>query len=149
MAVGSLSFEFQVDEFVRKTKERMTGVFRESSQRVIATMQEPVGAGGNMPIDTGFLRASLIVSKENLARIDPSSRPAKDSKHAWNESVAVVTIASAEIGDKIFAGYTAAYAGHQEYGTSKMEGRAFVRSAAAQWQNIVDGVVAELKTRSS
>lgn len=147
MAVGTLSFEFQVDEFVRKTKERMNGVFRESSQRVIATMQEPVGAGGNMPIDTGFLRASLVVSKDGLAGIDSSARPEKDSKHLYNEGPAVVVIASAEIGETIFAGYTAAYAAHQEYGTSKMQGRGFVRSAAAQWQNIVDGVVADLKSR--
>lgn len=147
MAVSSLDFTAQVDDFVRKTKERMTGVFRESSQRVISTMQEPAGAGGNMPVDTGFLRASLVVSTDELAGIDHSARPDKDRKYNFNDGGVVTVIAGAEIGETIYAGYTASYAGHQEYGTSKTQGRGFVRGAAAQWQQIVTKVTAELKDR--
>jgi hypothetical protein len=147
MAVTGLNFAAQVDKFVRQTDQRMTAVFRESAQRVIAEMQTPVGAGGNMPIDTGFLRASLQVGV-NTEPV-PANRPNPGLPVGYSPNVASLAIAGAEIGDTIVASYSAVYAPHVEYGSGNRPPRRFVGSAAARWQAIVQKVTAELKSRIS
>jgi hypothetical protein len=141
MAKTGLNFAAQVTAWVRKTERRMTAVFRESSQRVISRMQVPVGAGGNMPIDTGFLRASIRVSLSAMPRIDPAARPDAGAQYtSGNETVLVIS--KATIGQTIYAGYTASYAGYQE------NKRGFVRLAALEWPRIVKEVSREAKSRS-
>lgn len=138
------SFAAQVDAFVAQTQQRIDAVFRESAQRIIGVMQTPVGAGGNMPVDTGFLRASLRVT---LDAPIPGDQRNPGSVVGYDDSGVALSIAGAPLGSTLFATYGANYAVHQEYGTSKMAGRAFVRLAAAQWQQTVSEVSAELKQR--
>ena len=61
------TFSAQVSAWVRMSERRIETVFKEAAQDVISEMQE-VGpsvanpdshGGGNMPVDTGALRASL------------------------------------------------------------------------------------------
>lgn len=140
------SFSAQVDEWVRQTEQRTTAVFRESAQRVIADMQTPVSAGGNMPVDTGFLRASLQVAIN--AAPAPVARPNPGGGlHAYSDGSVAATIGGAEIGDLITASYGAAYARAIEYGSEGRAPRAFVRSAAQKWPSIVAAVASELKGR--
>ncbi len=143
MAVNRLSFAAQVDAWTRETEQRMTAVFRESASDVISEMQKPVGAGGNMPVDTGFLRASLQVGVNTpavpLNRANPGgsfTAPAVD-----------LVIAGAELGDTITASYGANYAGHVNYGARGRAPRQFVGLAAQKWEQIVNAVVARLKNR--
>lgn len=138
MAVSNLSFSAQIDDWVRQTEQRATAVFRQSSQEVISTMQEAV------PVDTGFLRASLQVGVNSEPV--PADRPADGSQHAYDGAAATLAIAGAEIGDTVVASYSAKYAPHVEYGTSKMAGRGFVRLAVAQWQSIVNRVTQAAKS---
>lgn len=161
MANRKLSFGAQVGEWVKKVKTRELAVFRESAQRVIGEMQTAEGAGGRMPVDTGFLRASLQATIGAPAG-GATGKPLKRTKgqegviyHLDAGQVALV-IAGAELGHTIYATYGAAYARRMEYGfvgqdslgrTYNQAGKGFVRSAAQKWPQIVAAVSAELKTR--
>lgn len=150
MAVENLEFSAQVDAWIRQSEQRFEAVFRESAQRVIAEMQKPVGAGGNMPVDTGFLRASLLATTGSPPQIRKDHVPEKGASYLGDDAAGQVAlvIAGAGIGQTIYACYTAAYAAFVEYGTSKMAGRGFVRLAAQRWQQIVDQVVSEVRSGS-
>ena len=142
------SFTADVDAFVRKTDARLLAVFRSSAQDVIAEMQEPGPSvanpssfgTGHMPIDTGFLRASLQAGiDEPVAR---SSTPAAGHQDvAYNPAPVALVIAGARLGQTIFATYGAVYA-------RAMEARyGFVRLAAQNWQKIVGKNVRIAKER--
>jgi hypothetical protein len=103
-----------------------------SIQDVIAAAQTPVAKGGNMPVDTGFLRNSLVSGLNG------------GFENAGPDAYAV-TIAQMDSGDVARFGWTAEYAEHQEYGTSKMTGRHFAGSAVARWQEFVNRNVAKVK----
>ncbi len=86
--------------------------------------QKPVAAGGNMPIDTGFLRESLQTGLNG-------------SHGLTGPESYVFTIAGSEIGDTILGGWTVEYARHVHYGTRGSNGRMWVSLAAQHWQQIV------------
>jgi hypothetical protein len=144
----NLSFEAQVDAWCRKTDQRMELVFKESTQRLVTEVQTPVGAGGNMPIDTGFLRNTLQASTTAPSPIDPSAVPVKPPGHIAGtvlyqerEGDIAAVIASATLGQTIYLTYTAAYARIQEMK------RGFVRLAAQRWPQIVAEVIRDAKDR--
>ena len=128
------TFEAQVSAFVAKTKQRVEAVFKASAQEVFSIAQTPVAQGGNMPVDTGFLRNSLVAGLNGT-----TSLTGPDSF--------VLAIASAELGDTIQGGWTANYARYVEYGTRGRPGRRFAGQAAAQWQAIVARQSAALQER--
>jgi len=153
MAQTNLNFATQIEDWVRRTEQRMTAVFRESTQETVEIMQRvgpskrnPQGAGGAMPVDFGFLRASLVVS---LTGLPPMTRaPSEGRSYSYNEGGATLAIAGAEIGDTIYAGYSANYAAFVEYGTSNTPPRGFVRFAASQWVATVNRVTERAKERA-
>lgn len=142
MATTGLQFAAAVDAWVRETERRMTAVFRESTQRVASEAQR------NIPVDTGFARASIRASTSEMPKIDPSARPQKGASYGDNIGDVVTVIASAHLGQTIRIGWTASYVGVLESGSSKQAPQGFVRIAALQWQRIVDEVIAEAKNRS-
>lgn len=115
----------------------MTAVFRESARRTIST------AISYTPVDTGFLRASVRVSTQAMPQVDPGATGGA----AGGGGEYVMAIAGAQLGQTIYAGWTAAYGPFVEFGTSKMAPRAFVGRAAAQWPATVRQVSQELRTR--
>ena len=126
------SFSAQIDAWTRKTKARMDAVVKSSTQDVVALAQKPVAKGGNMPVDTGFLRASLQSSLNGSTGLTgPESY--------------TLTVANMEAGDVATFGWTASYARHVEYGTQGRPGRHFVGNAALQWQRIVADNVTKAK----
>lgn len=158
-----LSFDAQVDDWVRKTEARMLAVFRESAQRIILEMQKVGpsvknpggGAGGAMPVDTGFLRASLMTTLNNP---DTTVKFKDDAigAYVWQEGSVQLVILAARIGDSIYAVYTASYARRMEYGfsgtdslgrTYNQSGYGFVRLAAQKWKQVVEEVVRDAKAR--
>lgn len=154
MALSSLSFSAQVDAWVKEVKTRELAVFRESAQRVISDMQTPEGSGGRMPVDTGFLRASLQMTL-NAPAMGTLQKPLEGSGRLGAGQVDL-RFDHAELGDTIYATYGAAYARRLEYGfvgqdslgrTYNQAGKAFVRSAAQKWGQIVAQVSTELKAR--
>lgn len=141
------SFAAQVSEWVAETKLRAELVFKESAQRVIDIAQKPVRDGGNMPVDTGTLRASLMATL-GTPGFAVTFNPGTGHSRTYDAGAVSLVIANAKLGDTITAVYTANYALHVEYGTSKMRPRRFVGLAAQQWQRIVDEVCVEAKTRA-
>ena len=137
------NFAAQVSAFVAQTNERITAVFRESVQRVVEEMQTPVAAGGNMPVDTGFLRSSLMVTNGSPT---PMDKPNPGGTFAYADGGVAMTILDAKIGDELFACYTANYAAALEYGARGRTGRGFVRLAAQQWPAIVNKASADLQS---
>nr|WP_303682838.1 hypothetical protein [Brevundimonas naejangsanensis] len=138
------SFSATVSDWVKDTKERQQAVYIGSVQRLLSIAQEPVGIGGNMPIDTGFLRSSLVT---NLGTAIPTMtfKPEGEQQHSYEATAVNLTIANAKITDPIVAAWTANYAVHQEYGARSREGRRFVGLAAQRWQEVVNAESAELQ----
>lgn len=163
-------FAAQVDDWTRATKSRLENVFKQSVQDVIEKMQTPgwsvastsaaiqgggakratvvgrPGKGGNLPVDTGFLRSSLRVSIGGPATGLMDRPEAND--YNWSEERSYqLTIGGADITQSIYAVYLAKYAVHVEYGTRYVAARGFRRLAAQQWQTIVAGNVEKAKRR--
>jgi hypothetical protein len=171
-----LSFGAQVAAFAGKAGDAVDAVFRESARDVVAEMQRPghsvastkaaigrgigsrrdakrqgpvasSGAGGNLPVDTGFLRASLLASTSAMPQINAAARPVAGQTYGYNEARTDAVITAAEIGSTLYFGYTAAYAAAVEYGTRTSPPRRFVALAAQNWQAIVGRKAAEVKNR--
>jgi hypothetical protein len=143
MAVNNLNFAAQVDDWTKKTEQRMTAVFRESTQRVASI------AANGVPIDTGFARASIRASLDEMPGIVSGSKGEDGKTYPSNFGQVTLTIAGAELGNTVYIGWTASYILPLEYGHSKQAPAGFVRLAAEQWQVIVNGVVQEAKSRAS
>ena len=118
------TFTAQIKAFADKSKEKLEAVVKQSAQEVFSIAQTPKAQGGRMPVDTGFLRNSLIASLNG-------------STVGGGADAYVLAVAGAELGDTIFAGWSAVYARHMEYGTSRTPGNFYMLSAAQQWQAIV------------
>lgn len=142
------SFTAQIDSWITETKERTEAVVKESTQRVVSYMQTPRSAGGNMPVQTGFLRASIMAAVGAPLPIRPGHRPQEGQSYSPNNQV-TVAIASMALGQTIYVTYTAEYARHVEYGAGGRPARAFVRLAAMQWTRIVGDVATTLKARAA
>lgn len=144
MGVGRMTpdnFVATIDDWIKQTKERQVGVFRESSQRLISKMQ------GRIPIATGYARASIRVSLESMPQINPMSRGERGGSYTYDGSEAATTIAGATLDDAIYVGYTASYVQYLEYGHSKQAPTGFVGISAMEWPQIVAEVSDELKAR--
>lgn len=128
------SFEASVSKWVKKTKGATEAVFKQSAQELFSIAQKPVGAGGNMPVVTGFLRSSLQTGLNGEAGVE-------------GEDSYVATIAGARLGDTIVGGWTAVYARAVELGFGNRKGRFFMSLAVQQWQSIVTRISAEARTR--
>lgn len=154
------SFTAQIDEWVGAQEKLLQQIFIAAALRVIEEMQRvgpskknPGGAGGHMPVDTGFLRASLVATLNT-----PSSAVTVPSENVTavtaNVGQVEMIVLAAKLGDSIYAVYTAAYARRMEYGfvgtdalgrEFNQSGYGFVRLAAEQWPNLVKEVVAKAK----
>lgn len=129
-------FADAVAAFASVAERRLLFVFQQSFEDTVTYMQKPVAKGGNMPVDTGFLRNSLRVTLNAPdAAAGTLPKPADGSKGVYIDPS--VTISSAKLTDTIYATYLANYAVHQEYGSNGRAGRAFVRQAALQFPKLV------------
>lgn len=137
--MAKLSFGAQIDSWVKETEARIEAVFRESARRTVSL------AISYTPIQTGFLRASVRVSLQSMPQVDPKATGPGTAAPGGDY---VMAIAGAELGQTIYAGWTAAYGPFVEFGTSKMAPRAFVARAAAQWPATVRQVSQELRARA-
>lgn len=135
------TFAADLAAFRDKTMGQMKAVLSASVQDVVEEAQKPVAQGGRMPVDTGFLRNSLV-SELNGSQIATGA-----------ESYALA-VAGMEPGDIARFGWTAAYAMRMEMGfvgedklgrTYNQAGRHFVEAAALQWDRIVQENIARLK----
>jgi hypothetical protein len=137
-------FSATVDAWCLKSQKRMLAIFRGSAQRTVSIAQTGVP---HIPVDLGFARASVRASTESMPAIDPGFVNKTGQTFAYDPGEIVLVIAGAELGQTIYIGWTAAYVGELERGHSKQAPSGFVRLAAMQWQQTVNGVVADAKAR--
>ena len=134
------SFSAQVSDWVRKSEQRMDVVRRTSVQRVVNIAQTPVGQGGNLPLDTGFLRRSLMATTSAMPRVGENLQ--------GSENQIALAIANWDAGQALYLGYTASYSSHVHWGTRGRAARLWVTLAAQRWQQIVAEVARELRSRA-
>ncbi len=147
MATTNLEFGAQVDAWVAESKARVTAVFHEATQRTVSLAQLPVAKGGNMPVDTGFLRYGIRASLSAMPPVIPT-HGVQGAHYEYSPGEVLLVINQAKLGETIYIGYMASYAAYVEYGTSKRPARGFVGNAALQWQTTVNQVVENLKARA-
>jgi hypothetical protein len=133
-----MKFTADVNKFVANSQKAMEAVFKQSAQDVILEAQTPVAKGGNMRIDTGFLRAS---GKAQLNTLPTGASIKTEGSADWSDGVTILTINKAKIGDSIVFGWTANYAPYRE----NEDG--FVRLAAQNWGEIVNKNANKIKAR--
>lgn len=132
------TFEAAVGEWARKVEGAFDVVFKEAAQELVSELNTLV------PIDTGFLRASLRASTTDmplLTRENPGGPMPDDMAEI------VLVIAGAEAGDTIYLGYTANYAAYVHYGANGRPGRPWVAMVAQRWQSIVAQKAGEVRSR--
>ena len=136
------SFEDSISDWVRKTENRMLAVFQLSCSYAVEEAQLPIGLGGRMRIDTGFLRASGTGSKVEMPKINVNAQPGTFT-YAYQESEVELVLTTLKLGDTFYFGWTASYAAAREYGASGQEPDAFLRGAVGRWQEFVNRATQE------
>ena len=118
-------FMADVARFVDLTSRDMLAVAKQSLQDVIMDAQTPVAAGGNLPVDSGFLRNSLTVE-------------VRGSTAGEGADSYTLGIAQLQLGDPISFAWTAQYAIPRHYAVGVGQGGGLWRdNAAAKWSSIV------------
>lgn len=140
-------FAAQVKGWTERTKKAQEHIFRMSVQRLVDAMLLPKQRGGNMPVDTGNLRRSLLASTSAMPSIRKGEETFPD-----NTGQIALTIANASVNDTLYLGFQAAYARRMEYGfigtdslgrNYNQQGNHFVSLAVQKWQQIVDKAVGD------
>ena len=133
------AFDKQVTAWARKSELRLTQTYRQSVQDLVEEAQEPRGSGGNMPVDTGFLRSSGDAALDRLPVVP--SEPTEGAAPVWDAQSALLTIAQAQLGQTVYFGWGA------KYSTFMEERYGFVRLAAQRWPQIVNAAARKLEQR--
>jgi len=103
-----------------KEKEKLgEAVVKQTIQDTIRSMQQSKAHGGHMPVDTGFLRNSLVSSLEGVSKTGSTSY--------------LLIAGEFSAGDFAEFLYTAVYAPHVNSGARGRAGEKFVEYAASMW----------------
>jgi hypothetical protein len=144
------TFSAKVSAWAAKSKDRMVAVRNTAVERVVEIAQTPIAAGGALPVDTGFLRASLQATT-GAAVPAKRGKPGQGGAFSYDPGDLTLVLAGATLDDVITIAWTADYARHVEYGARGRPGRAFMRLAAQQWPRAVSeasaGVEASVRNR--
>lgn len=136
------TFKGQIDSWIKKSTLANEAVVKSSIQELAIQANTPVGDGGRMRVDTGFLRNSIAVGIGSLPS-GQSVKPDKFSNQSWNPSGVTATINGVKMGDMVYIGWTAEYARFRENRDF------FVRTAVQNWGDIVNSNAMELRARLS
>jgi hypothetical protein len=132
------TFSAQIEEWARKVEGATEAIFKESTRELVSQMQALV------PIDTGFLRASLRASTTQMPVLSLDN-PGGSFRPDFGQIELV--IAAADIGDTIYLGYTANYGAYVHYGARGRPPRPWVDIVAQRWSVIVNEKATALKSR--
>ena len=122
-----------IDQWVRKTEARLDAVWKTAAQDIAREVQTPRSKNGKLPLDTGYLRNSFAA--------DVNSTPAGNGNSSYSAGPISIVINRAKIGDRVVFGWGASYAIYMEARYS------FLRSAAQNWQQIVDKSAQKVRAR--
>lgn len=132
------SFSATVGDWARKVEGALEVVFKESVQQLVSELNALV------PVDTGFLRASLLASTTAMPVLSLDNPGGSFSLDAGAIELVIV---GADLGDTIYLGYTAKYGAHVHYGANGRQGRPWVSMVAQRWGTIVEAKSNEVRTR--
>lgn len=130
------TFSAELSRWARASSARMTAITKSSSLRLINLAQSEV------PVDTGFARASVQGSLQSMPQIIGDDSAARQSGNV------VLVIANMKPGDTIYMGFTASYALPLEFGHSQQAPMGFVRKNAQKWPQIVAEEAVKARERS-
>lgn len=121
-----------IEAFVRETDARLLGLVRASIYDVVQDAQTTTDNGGRMRYDTGFLSWSGRAALEGWPT-GPDERPSDAAKgqYTWNGEAVGSTLASLQLGDTFFYGWTANYAEIRELHDG------FLEAAVQNWKTYV------------
>ena len=122
-----------INQWVAQSQARLEAVWKTSAQDIAKEVQTPRAKGGKMPVDTSFLRNSFAA--------DINAAPSGNGNSPYSDGPISIVIGRAKIGDQVVFGWSANYAVYVEARFS------FLRSAAQNWQQIVDKAAQKVKTR--
>lgn len=123
---NNAKFIADVSKFTDLTADKMLRVARQSIQDVVRIAQTPVAQGGNMPVDTGFLRNSLVTE-------------VRGSRAGEGADSYVLGLSALQLGDPFQVSWTAEYAIPRHYMVGVGQGGGLWRdNAAQQWSRIVE-----------
>tara|TARA_R110002167_G_scaffold27139_11_gene92639 strand:+ start:6441 stop:6884 length:444 start_codon:yes stop_codon:yes gene_type:complete len=137
------SFDKQIVARIERIRKARLVVMQESAQRIINLAQTPVSAGGNLPVDLGFLRGSITASVEVPAAT--RTRPPGKAAFSYDGGAISLAIAGWKASGPLFITYTANYARHVHWGARGRPGRPWVTLAAQQFPRIVREVAQEVR----
>lgn len=125
-------FIADVQAFKDKTIEQMLRVAKQSIQDTIETAQKPVAQGGDMPVDTGYLRNSLVTTGKAGDLEGPNSY--------------ILGLSTFELGDPFSVAWTASYSVPRHYHVGTSKGGGLWRDLAAQrWEGTVQANVRKVQ----
>jgi len=122
-----------INQWVAQSRARLEAVWKTAAQDIVREIQTPRAKNGRMPVDTSFLRNSFAA--------DINAAPSGDGDSPYSSGPISIVINRAKIGDRVVFGWGANYAIYMEAKYS------FIRSAAQNWQQIVDKSAQKVKTR--
>jgi hypothetical protein len=143
------SFSAQIDAWVHKVEGAIESVFKESVQELVEQadqiLTQMVYEAPPSPNywRTGFLRSSVRISTSSMPL---ANRPQGTPNSGYMAEIEVA-IAGAEVGETLYVGWTANYAGYVHYGARGAVPRPWVDMVAQRWQAIVAAKTSELKSR--
>lgn len=132
-----MGFSAQVDDFIANSEALLLAVVQDASQEMIIAAENPTIKGGNMRVDTGFLRNSLAAAIGTM----PSGESVNPGapRPEWDPTAVLAVIQKMRLGETIYFGWTANYAEARE---SK---DFFMRNATQRWQEFVTNSGNKLK----
>ena len=118
-------FVADVSAFADKTADQMLRVAKQSIQDTIRIAQRTVADGGDMPVDIGFLRNSLVTEL-------------RGAQVAEGGDSYVLGLSNLQLGDPFQVAWTAEYAIPRHYMVGVGQGGGLWRDKAAQqWSRLV------------
>lgn len=134
-----MTFIASVDDWIKKSEARIEYVAKEATSRVINEAQKPVSKGGNMRVDTGFLRNSGMASIGVLPSGQETNLNPDLKLLDYDFAESAITINKWKVGEVLYFGWVANYARYRE----NKDG--FMRRAAQNWQQHVKETVRDAK----
>lgn len=126
-------FVADVERFANLTADKMLRVAKQSIQDTVRAAQTPVAQGGDMPVDTGYLRNSLVTEVRGA------------TVGSGGDSY-VLGLSTLQLGDPFSVAWAADYAIPRHYAVGVGQGGGLWRDKAAQkWSGFVNANAARVK----
>lgn len=130
------TFAAQVSNWTKQTRERTNAVYRTAIDMTVDDMLTTKREGGNLPIDTGNLRRSFLLSTTGLPNLGGT---------ATGDTSLVLS--GVNYGDTVYGGFQAVYARRRNSGYNNEVGDYFLDLAIAKWTQNVAAAERKLRTR--